>query len=124
MEPTIAVENPAQMEGVVDVDAIPSPDLQALHWSKNKKTDASGSTKHSSRAKPDARKQPYPQQEVDEERTESDEPRDQPSMEKTQQEQIQVEEITVQAGVWWRGRRGRAHISGSRAFQCASKGER
>jgi hypothetical protein len=37
-----------------------------------------------------------PTTEVDEERTESDEPRAQPSIEQTQQEQIQVEDITAQ----------------------------
>jgi hypothetical protein len=83
LEPTIAVENPIETEGVVDVDAIlspyiPSPTL-VEEQKENMKVDPPSTT-----IKPNQmRETTLPTTKVDTLRTEFEESRAQPSIEKT-----------------------------------------
>jgi len=85
LEPTLAVKNPAQMEGVVDVDAIPSPEQTSSTLVEEQMQVDPPSTIVGPNQMHETT---IPTIEVDEERNESDESRAQPSIEKTQYEQI------------------------------------
>jgi hypothetical protein len=85
-EPAVEVENPTKTEGVVDVDAIPSSEL-AIPTLFEEKIEKMQIDPPSTATKPNSMQETtQTTEEVDEEQTDSDEPRTQDGTEKAQQE--------------------------------------